>query len=212
MRGPVRPTQPSPIPGPAPTPVTRELPVTQQVTATLTDELIGAPPAVAPRPTGPVDGLPPLPTPTPVPDDDGAAATAGPVGATAAGPATGPRRGLRSGALVRLGLAAAAVALLELGLTMHLGGRPLWSTVPLWAGFASLAAVAGLVGVAARAAVRARWSAARAWSLGAGGLAGLAVFWLLVVLPAAGSDRGFLLTAPLACLGAALWRAPRGRA
>jgi hypothetical protein len=36
-------------------------------------------------------------------------------------------------------------------------------------------------------------------------MVGLAVFWLLLVLPGADNDRGFLLTAALACLGAALW-------
>jgi hypothetical protein len=33
----------------------------------------------------------------------------------------------------------------------------------------------------------------------------LAAFWLLVVLPGADTDRGFVLTAALGCLGAALW-------
>jgi hypothetical protein len=40
-------------------------------------------------------------------------------------------------------------------------------------------------------------------------LVGLAVFWLLVVLPVVASDRGFLLTAALGALGAALWVGPR---
>jgi hypothetical protein len=34
------------------------------------------------------------------------------------------------------------------------------------------------------------------------------VFWVLVVLPRVDSDRGFVLTAALAALGAALWIAP----
>ena len=51
-----------------------------------------------------------------------------------------------------------------------------------------------------------------AWKVAAGGLTGLAVFWVLVVLPRVDSDRGFVLTAALAALGAALWVAPgRGR-
>jgi hypothetical protein len=45
----------------------------------------------------------------------------------------------------------------------------------------------------------------------AGGLTGLAAFWVLVVLPRADSDRGFLLTAALAALGAALWMATPAR-
>jgi hypothetical protein len=47
------------------------------------------------------------------------------------------------------------------------------------------------------------------WRIAAAGLVGLAVFWLLVVLPVVASDRGFLLTAALGALGAALWVGPR---
>ena len=47
------------------------------------------------------------------------------------------------------------------------------------------------------------------WRVAAGGLVGLAVFWLLVVLPVVATDRGFVLTAALASLGGALWIAPR---
>ena len=46
------------------------------------------------------------------------------------------------------------------------------------------------------------------WRIAAAGLVGLAVFWLLVVLPVVASDRGFLLTAALGALGAALWVGP----
>jgi len=50
-----------------------------------------------------------------------------------------------------------------------------------------------------------------AWRMAAAGLLGLAVFWLLVVLPNADTDRGFLFTAALGALGAALWTGSRGR-
>ena len=46
------------------------------------------------------------------------------------------------------------------------------------------------------------------WRIAAAGLVGLAVFWVLVVLPRVDSDCGFVLTAALAALGAALWVAP----
>ncbi len=48
--------------------------------------------------------------------------------------------------------------------------------------------------------------------MAAGGLTGVAVFWLLIVLPRVDTDRGFLLTAALAALGAALWVTPGRRA
>ena len=50
------------------------------------------------------------------------------------------------------------------------------------------------------------------WRIAAGGLVGLAVFWVLVVLPVVASDRGFLLTAALGALGAALWVGPGRKA
>ena len=53
-----------------------------------------------------------------------------------------------------------------------------------------------------------RPGATTTWRIAAAGLVGLAVFWLLVVLPVVASDRGFLLTAALGCLGAALWTGP----
>jgi hypothetical protein len=99
--------------------------------------------------------------------------------------------------------------LLELGLLLRLGGpHAFWSTVPLWSGFATLAVLlalpAFLLGGSA--------AAGRAGRLALAGTTGLAVFWLLVVLPVADTDRGFVLTAALACLGAGLWISPGRRA
>jgi hypothetical protein len=47
--------------------------------------------------------------------------------------------------------------------------------------------------------------------LALGGLAGLAVFWVLIALPRVDSDRGFLLTAALGALAVAVWLAPSRR-
>jgi peptidoglycan/LPS O-acetylase OafA/YrhL len=116
----------------------------------------------------------------------------------------GTRRGPGSArGPVAAGLGVAALLLLEVGLLMHEAGRTVWGRSTLWAAFATVAAVAGLAAVAgARAAAPLR---DRAWTLGAGGFTGLAVFWVLVALPGAGTDRGFVLTAALACLGGAVW-------
>ncbi|WP_116452125.1 hypothetical protein [Blastococcus litoris] len=111
--------------------------------------------------------------------------------------------------LVGAGLGLLSLVLLELGLTM---GSPdsYWQDIPLWSGFATLCAVLGLGAFVAFVAARERLRAGLLWRIAAAGLVGLAVFWLLVVLPVVATDRGFVLTAALAALGGALWVGPRG--
>jgi hypothetical protein len=108
-------------------------------------------------------------------------------------------------ALLGGGLAVLALVLLELGLGLGFGGRSLWSLVPLWSAFATVAALLALAGFAPAAATA---RSGLAWRIAAGGLVGLAVFWLLVVLPHADTNRGFVLTAALGALGAGLWMGP----
>jgi hypothetical protein len=114
-------------------------------------------------------------------------------------------------ALAGLGLAALAVLLVLLGVSLHFGGESLWSTVPLWSAFATLCAALGLLAFAAFYPAGNRLRSGPTWRVAAAGLVGLSVFWLLVILPRADTDRGFVLTAALACLGGALWIGPRAR-
>ena len=207
-----------PVVQPAAPPVTKHLPPHPGATA------FGAHPATAveaPQPTGPVDfvpGLPGLGTPPPPP----------PALVQSAPPTPGPtwpetlendgdaddRAGARTraarlpqdrSALVAVGLAVLALVLLELGLALDFDTVSLWELTPLWSAFATAAVVVGLVALLVASSPGGRARAGLAWRVGAAGLLGLAVFWLLVVLPGADSDRGFLLTAALGCLGAALW-------
>jgi hypothetical protein len=112
-------------------------------------------------------------------------------------------------AFIGLGLVVLSLVLLELGLTVGFDADSYWSVVPLWSGFATVCVLLGLLVFAVfyRGGNRAR--SGPAWRVAAGGLVGLAVFWLLVVLPVVASDRGFVLTAALAALGGALWIGPR---
>ncbi|MCW2742605.1 MAG: hypothetical protein JWR45_3027, partial [Blastococcus sp.] len=180
----------------------------------------------APQPTGPVDFVPGLPgagtppPPSPVPSTAPTAPPA-PVAAAATGAPIWPdtlesdaaaderpakRRPARDRAtLAGAGLAVLAVVLLELGLALDFGTRSLWSAVPLWSAFATVAA---LLALAAFAPARDAARTGVVWRVAAGGLVGLAVFWLLVVLPDADTNRGFVLTAALACLGAGVWIGP----
>jgi hypothetical protein len=101
------------------------------------------------------------------------------------------------------------LGLLEVGLLLGFGATRYWSTVSLWSAFVTLAALLVLLPFAGR---RLGLRPDAAWKVAAGGLTGAAVFWVLVVLPQVASDRGFVLTAGLAALGAALWVAPSRRA
>jgi hypothetical protein len=143
-------------------------------------------------PTGPVDFVPGLP----------AAGTPPP-------PAPARQRRVPAvhdrSALAAVGLAALSVVLLQLGLTN--GEADLWRDVTLWSAFATAATVLGLLALAVRAAAG-RPSARVTTRVVAGAVLALAVFWLLVVLPIVASDTGFLVTAALLSLGAALWLGP----
>jgi hypothetical protein len=200
---------------PAVPPPTRQLPLVPPPAGETTGSTAASP--AAPVPTGPVDWMPLPPEPGAAPPDPPRTAPGPLIGEhpeglldpTPAGrrarlrlpQAPGSPRGGRGTAAAALG--AVALLLLELGLLVHEGGTTLWAKVPLWAAFATAAAVAGLAAPAGLRAAAPRRD--RAWAVGAGGLSGLAVFWVLVVLPTADTDRGFVLTAALACLGGCLW-------
>lgn len=188
---------------------------------------LGTPPPPPPPP------VPPVPVTTPGPAAPGPTTAAGPaaphsVAAPGAAPAAGwpetlesevPSGGGRKrlgaprprdrAALLGLGLVVLSVVLLELGLTLEFGGESYWSVVTLWSAFASVCALLALVAFAAFLPAGDPRRSGPAWRVAAGGLVGLAVFWLLVVLPVVDTDRGFVLTAALAALGGALWIGPR---
>ncbi|TQN40666.1 hypothetical protein FHU33_0011 [Blastococcus colisei] len=191
-------------------------------------------PVDTPAPTGPVDFVPGPPgpgtsPPPPPPARSAPAAVPDPAPpATAAAPVpTWPetlesehateerRRRIRVGAprdpatVLGIGLTVLSVVLLALGLTMRWDDlESYWQSIPLWSAFATVCALLGLAAFVAFAVVG-RVRSAPAWRVAAAGLVGLAVFWLLVVLPVVATDRGFVLTAALAAFGGALWVGPR---
>ncbi len=177
------------------------------------------------QPTGPVASLPGPPGSATPPPADTSDLPLGPSHATGESPSRGrtprtPRPPRTSGAprtprppqqrATRLGagLAALSFLLLQLGLALGFGEASLWSTVSLWSVFTTLATLLGALPFAGRVLPAVRRRPDAAWKVAAGGLTGVAVFWVLVVLPRVDSDRGFVLTAALAALGAALWIAP----
>ncbi len=221
-------TPPAPAAAPLPGP-----PSAPSGTATAVQPRVEDPSTVqagAPQPTGPLDawfGGPPAPPAAPAgahpaphaaPQHVPGAAPqhdAVPPHAEAGSPQSGAaarraRRGPRDRVLVAAaGLVALSLLLLELGLALDLDGGSLWSRVPLWSAFATLAVLVGALPLVSR--LRLPGGTATAEEVALGGLAGLGVFWVLVALPDADTDRGFLLTAALAALGVALWLAPGRR-
>jgi hypothetical protein len=176
-------------------PSTQEIPVVPPTAAG---------PAGAVQPTGPVDFVPGFrgtgtPPPSPPP---------GPPSRPAATRIRGDRSGDRQ-ALAGLALAVVSVVLLEVGLLLRFDTDSFWSTVTLWSAFATVCAALALVAFAVFYPAGNRLRSAAMWRIAAAGLVGLSVFWVLVVLPVVASDRGFVLTAALGCLGAALWIGPR---
>ena len=217
-----------PVVQPASAPVTKQLPPHPGATS-FGATSFGPPasgaqpvPAVQPpvqppaQPTGPVDwmpGLPGLGTPSP-PPTPAAPPTPVPTWPESLEGDDAPRERAKPRAarlpqdrstLVGVGLAALAMLLLQLGLVLDLGSQSLWDVVPLWSAFATAAVLVGLLALLYASSPGGRSRAGQAWRVGAAGLVGLAVFWLLVALPRADGDRGFLLTAALGSLGAALW-------
>ncbi|NEK84843.1 hypothetical protein GCU60_03550 [Blastococcus saxobsidens] len=166
------------------------------------------PPAPAPEvpshhETGPVGFVPGLPgAGTPPPPPPGASwpqTLEEPTETPAAERPPRDKAALMAGGLVLLSL-----VLLQLGLSLEFGTVSAWSAIPLWSAFATVCVLLGLAAVA-ELIPGGRRLGGSGWSIAAGGLVGLAVFWVLVVLPGADSDRGFLLTAAVGALGAALW-------
>ncbi|TFV85746.1 hypothetical protein [Blastococcus sp. CT_GayMR16] len=189
-------------------------------------------PMDAAQPTGPVDfvpglpglGTPPVPhaapAPPPPPGPPTATQTVAPVWPDTleaddepARPGKerrvrAPRGPRNRAAVLGLGLAVLSLVLLELGLSLDFRVESYWSAVPLWSAFATLCGVLAVLAFAASYPTGSRLRSSAVWRIAAAGLVGLAVFWVLVVLPVVASDRGFLLTAALGALGGALWIGP----
>lgn len=156
--------------------------------------------------TGPVDFVPGLPglgtPPPPPPAADGSWPQT--LENDAAPTPKKVRAPLDRRLLAAAGLVVLSLVLLQLGLSLEFGAESFWSAVPLWSAFATVCVALGLAAVA-ELIPGARRPGRSGWTIAAAGLVGLAVFWLLVVLPNADSDRGFLHTAALGALGGALW-------
>jgi hypothetical protein len=101
--------------------------------------------------------------------------------------------------------AAASLLAVAIGISVPEGGHNAWHSVKAWGGVALIAAAltfAPSVGSALRV------SAYRAWQIAAGGAAGLALYWVLFVLPDVAKNTSLITTLGVAAGIVVAWIAP----
>ena len=129
----------------------------------------------------------------------------GPPTAQLPGPVTGPTHQIvRPHVAVTL-FAAASLLAVAIGISVPEGGQNAWHTVKAWGGVALVAAAltfAPSVGSALRL------TAYRAWQVAAAGAAGLALYWVLFVLPDIAKNTSLITTLGVAAGIVVAWIAP----
>jgi hypothetical protein len=91
------------------------------------------------------------------------------------------------------------------GLFISERGSTFWSGNEAWSVFA---VVCAFVQLAPLLRSTFGWSPPLAWRIGAAGVGGLLLFWVLLVLPSIGRNTSFAVTIGVAAACAALWMAP----
>lgn len=98
-----------------------------------------------------------------------------------------------------------ALAALLLGLFVPENDSQLWDGSEAWSVFAIVCAVAQLVPLFRKST---KLSETQAWHVAAVGAAGLALYWLLIVLPVIGRNTSFAVTLAAAAAAGGVWLAP----
>ncbi|MEO9138668.1 MAG: hypothetical protein ABI345_06330 [Jatrophihabitans sp.] len=101
-------------------------------------------------------------------------------------------------------LGAVSVVAIVAGLSIDENGRNAWDTVNAWGGLAIVGALLTMAPALGTASI----STARAWQISACGAGALVLFWVLFVLPAAGSNTSLAVTVGVAAGVIATWIAP----
>lgn len=162
-------------------------------------------------PTAPGPGVPPLPPPPapPAHAQGPAAPAASPQPAPAAAPAPGPGTPTPAAGEEAAGKGplAAWLGVLAVVLSVFLEehGVNAWETSWAWSSFA-IGAAALTLAPSLRASFK--LDEPKAWRVAATGTVALAVWWVLIVLPAISRNLGLLATIALALAGYATWSAP----
>lgn len=131
-------------------------------------------------------------------------------GANAPSPVVESERGgaVRSLAGVRQAAQVACPLLLLAGLSFDELDTDGWHTATAWALFAVVCAILQLGPLAGR---RVRLSDESSWFLCAVGTAGLVAYWVIIVLPGASTNAGFVQTLAVGLAGVGLWMSPGRR-
>jgi len=101
-----------------------------------------------------------------------------------------------------------ALVAVPLGLAIPFDSTCLWSTSVAWASFATVAAIGQLAPMVGSAF---GWNQLTAWRVGAGAVAALIGFWVLLVLPSIASNSSFVVTLGVAAAGLGCWLTPGRR-
>jgi hypothetical protein len=101
--------------------------------------------------------------------------------------------------------AAASLAAVAIGISVPEDGQNAWHTVKAWGGVALVAAALTFAPAVWSAM---RLSAYRAWQVAAGGAAGLALYWVLFVLPDIAKNTSLITTLGVAAGIVVAWIAP----
>ncbi len=115
---------------------------------------------------------------------------------------------LTSPGVLRLAAQVLCPLLLLAGLSFDDGGNNGWDAYTAWAIFAMVCALLQLAPVVGR---RIGLADESSWSLDAVGTAGLVAYWVIIVLPGASSNTGFVQTLAVGFAVIGLWLSPGRR-
>jgi hypothetical protein len=147
----------------------------------------------APPPPGPPAGPPPP------------GRSSGPPTAQLPGPLAGPVHQMPRPHVAVTLFAAASLTAVAIGISVPEDGNNAWHTVKAWGG---VALVASALTFAPSVGSALRLSAYRAWQVAVGGASGLALYWVLFVLPDIAKNTSLITTLGVAAGIVVAWIAP----
>jgi hypothetical protein len=131
--------------------------------------------------------------------------SSGPRTAQLPGPLVGPAHQMSRPHVAVTLFAAASLVAVAIGISVPEDGHNAWHTVKAWG---AVALVAAALTLAPSVGSAVGLSAYRAWQVAAGGAAGLALYWVLFVLPDVAKNTSLITTLGVAAGIVVAWIAP----